>query len=88
MVEVKEAVSIAKNFMKDLYASSFSLKDLILEEVDQTDDGKYWLITLGFSREKPNISALLPSVQIERVYKSIKVDKETGEPVAMQIRAV
>ncbi len=89
MIEIKEAVSVAKKFMKDLYDPlQNALDELVLEEIDQTEDGKYWLITLGFSREKPIISMLSPTIQVERVYKTVKVDKGSGEPVAMQIRAV
>lgn len=89
MIEIKDAVATAKKFLKELYASSHSLKDLALEEIDQTDDGKYWLITLGYFREKSGISSILPVIQaVERDYKTIKIDKETGEPVAMQIRTV
>jgi len=88
MVEIKQAVSIAKDFVTNLNAELGDLNDLALEEISQTEDGRYWLVTMGFSRQKPSPSKLLPSYQMERVYKTIKVDKETGEPVAMQIRAV
>ncbi|MDX2044707.1 MAG: hypothetical protein SF097_26085 [Acidobacteriota bacterium] len=89
MIDVKEAVSVAKKFMKELYDPLQSaLDELALEEIDQTDDGRYWLVTLGFSREKPIISMLSSTIQVERVYKTVKVDKGTGEPVAMQIRTV
>jgi len=88
MVEIKRAVSIAKDFIINLNSELGDLNDLALEEISQTEDGKYWLVTMGFSRQKPPTSKLLPTYQMERVYKTIKVDKETGEPVAMQIRAV
>lgn len=88
MVEIKQAVSIAKEFIANLNAELGDLNGLALEEISQTEDGSYWLVTMGFSRQKPSEHTLWPNNQMERVYKTIKVDKQTGEPVAMQIRAV
>lgn len=88
MVEIKQAVSIAKDFVTNLNAELGDMSELALEEISQTEDGKYWLVTMGFSRKKPSDLVLWKSAQMERVYKTIKVDKDTGEPVAMQIRAV
>ena len=48
-IDVKEAVRLAKEFAKGIYASE-KISQLGLEAVERTEDGKYWLVTLGFSR--------------------------------------
>jgi hypothetical protein len=86
MVDIKQAVTVANDFISHLYPEP--LPDLALEEVQRSEDDKYWLITLGFSQIKPTASALqaLAGSQKGRVYKVIKIDAESGEPVSMLIR--
>ena len=89
MIEVKPAVAAAVASLKNFYGEP---ADLLLEEVERSEDGKYWLITLGFSAPFPSNprnplqqlgAALKSSV---RVYKVIKIDADTGEFVSMKIR--
>ena len=86
MIEVKDAVKAAHQFVSDLFSEP--LPDLRLEEVARSEDDKFWLITLGFNQQVQASSALQAALspRTERIYKSIKVDAETGRPVAMQIR--
>jgi hypothetical protein len=90
MVSIQQAVTIANDFISHLYPSP--LLDLTLEEVQRSEDDKYWLITLGFFRNKPisNLNTLqnLVGNQTERVYKVIKIDAESGNPISMQIRSL
>lgn len=88
MIEIKQAVSIAKEFVANLNAELGDMKELALEEISQTEEGDYWLVTVGFSRPKPSENAIWQTKAMERVYKTIKIDRHSGEPVAMQIRAV
>ncbi len=97
MVGVKEAVIAAFNFLNDLYASE-ELIDLALEEVELSDDEKYWLVTLGFTRQfsKPlELATVSPWEAIgpkrtftNRDYKIIKVDASTGKAESMRIRQI
>jgi hypothetical protein len=94
MIEVKQAVSTAIDSLKNFYGEP---QDLLLEEVYRSEDGKYWLITLGFSVPGPSIqmpnipgnpllsisTALNPT---RRLYKVFQVDAETGKFVSMKIR--
>lgn len=89
MVGIKEAVSAANQFVNEVYSNTFP--DLMLEEITRSDDDKYWLITLGFTRESTYRTPLHAAMgtalkERERVYKTVKVDAETGQPIAMQIR--
>lgn len=70
------------------------VRNILLEEVEASTDGKEWLITLGFDvtrqRDPKAIEKLLPSFQeyaeVERIYKTFHVDAATGEVTAMKIR--
>jgi len=55
MIEVKKAVQIAFDYLTDLYDGK-RFYDPELEEVELTDDVKYWLITLSYA------ASMVPSV--------------------------
>jgi hypothetical protein len=50
MIEVKQAVETAANYLADLFAKE-NISDIRLEEVELSDDGKTWYITLSFLRK-------------------------------------
>ena len=88
-IDVKDAVQRAKEFATKIFESE-KITRLGLEAVERTDDGKYWLVTLGFSRPwsypKPKrtyspLDEVLPrpEPQTGREYKMFKVDADTGE---------
>jgi len=83
MIDVKEAVSSATKALRDFLAGK-EFVNLELEEVELTDDGKSWLITLGFDRLVETLS--IPMTRLERKYKIFKVDGVTGKVTAMKIR--
>jgi hypothetical protein len=47
-LNVKSAVKIALNYVKELYEEN-NLQDLMLEEVDFSEAANQWLITVSFS---------------------------------------
>jgi hypothetical protein len=90
MIDVKQAVNTATQFMQNLYSDP--LPGLMLEEVELSDDERYWYITLGYSQTKTpsygtlsNLKAFVDP-EVTRVYKLIKVDAATGQPLSMKIR--
>ena len=95
-IEVKEAVRLAKEFATSLFEPE-KISRFSLEAVERTEDGRYWLVTLGFLRpgtsrrsaRKGSLSPLEKALQLEyapeREYKVFKVDATTGEVVAMKI---
>ncbi len=93
-IDVKQAVRAAYAFVNDIYAEQNQpLNNLRLEEVEQSDDSHYWLITLGFDRPVEGatgayagLSASVGVPQVVRDYKILKVDAETGEVESMKIR--
>lgn len=90
MIEVNDAIAAAHNFITDIYEKTeqTQLLDLQLEEVQRSEDDKFWLITFGFVRKKNPINELQKVIGTtnERVYKLIKVNAESGQPLAMQMK--
>lgn len=90
----KQAVARAMAAAKEFYAGK-EMIDLTLEEVETSDDGKQWLITLGFYLPSKKPASSLDEVfrQIrgttyEKKYKLFKVDAATGKVGSMKIRNV
>jgi hypothetical protein len=90
---VKEAVAKATDEAIALFGREH-LIDLALEEVEMSEDGQFWLVTLGFYRpSKKPVSGLealrqIQGVTHERKYKLFKVDAATGKVTSMKIRSV
>ena len=99
MIGIKEAVSAAVSFVKEAYEGE-KLSNLGLEEIELSDDEKFWFVTLGFSRpwDFPKKSQSLnpytapltgllqkPDERPDREYKVFKVDVETGHVRSMKM---
>jgi hypothetical protein len=83
MLDVKEATQRASEYFGRLFADQGTLfTNVQLEEVELTDDGQYWLITLSYG---PTTSLTIlgnPGTK----YKVFKIDAGTGEVKSMKIR--
>ena len=95
-MDVKQAMRIAREYVEQVYADT-QIRDVMLEEVSTSEDGSKWYVTIGFTRPelqlKPRLgdtaeTALLVGRPLERDYKQVTVDDETGEVVSMQIRSL
>lgn len=85
-IDLKQAVQIAIDAVKDLYSiQGHQLPDLLLEEVGRS--GGYWKITLGFTRPGSGFGALT-SPQQRRAFKEVRIDQDTGELKDMHIRTL
>jgi len=82
-IDAREAANAAAAYFKELYPSVTAFS---LEEVELSDDGNYWSITLSF--EIPATNSLMPPFfQPPRTkFKVFKVDAKSGRVVAMKIR--
>jgi len=91
-MEVKEVVDKAVEYINHIYGDATS--GLMLEEIQRSDDNRKWLITLSFTRKKPQSPSIAAFIsvsaleQFERVYKQIQIDAESGEFLGMTIRQV
>ena len=89
MIEIKEAVGIAKDSLVSLMGRN-SLSDIRLEEVEvetiEPDADvfvNYWLVTLSYL---PKEIDPLESINNQRIFKTFRLFAETGELVSMKIR--
>lgn len=85
MIDVKQASKLAIEYFTTLFENKYS--NLSLEEVEVSEDGKYWYITLGYDIDRP-FSVMLPLTKTGREYKRLKINIETGKVLSMQIRKI
>ena len=91
MVDVKQAVSKAMDYLKDMYQTD-SFKDVLLEEVDLSEDNKFWYVTIGFTRGQestsggPMATLIGQSSEFKREYKVFQIDSKTGDLRSMRSR--
>ena len=84
MLDVKEAAQKAADYFAGLYAEQ-GIANVQLEEVELTDDDRYWLITLSYP-VPPELAKL--NFNFKRKYKVFTIDAATGEVKSMKIRKV
>lgn len=88
-IDVKDAAKAAAEYFVELYPDT-QYSDLMLEEVELSEDEKHWLITLSYASQPPashpsGLEKLFPK-QDSRKYKIFKIDTATGKVEAMKIR--
>jgi len=83
MIVVKDAISKAISYFRNLCPE---YKSITLEEVELSEDEKYWLITLGGS-EVIDFVNMRPSLT-SKEYKIFKIEYDTGKFISMKIREV
>lgn len=77
----KAAIEAAVDYLKEILNSKDPL-NIKLEEIDQTDDGRYWLITLSYD----DITLENIFEDNTRTYKVFKIDKTNNEVHSMKLR--
>ncbi|HEX8682800.1 MAG TPA: hypothetical protein VF707_10835 [Ardenticatenaceae bacterium] len=85
-IGIKEATAAAIAFLRDA-STNVEIRNVLLEEVDSSDDDVHWLITLGFDVPiEGAVFVLAP--QTRRQYKVFEVRKADGRVKSMKIRSV
>ena len=79
MIGVKEAVPPAIAFVKDLYPEA---KDIRLEQVQP--ESSAWSVVLSFQTGEATTLASVMGAS-HRLYKTIQIDKENGEPLSLLV---
>ncbi|HZL36921.1 MAG TPA: hypothetical protein VFC78_16490 [Tepidisphaeraceae bacterium] len=87
MITVKDAAKIALGYVTDLIGSENVLEPLI-EEVDQSDDGQYWLVTVGFDRPLGTGARQFRLRSERRDYKQVRIQMADGQVRSMRMRTV
>lgn len=83
-ISPKEAANEALKYFIDLTGSS---SGVALEEIELSDDGKRWNLTLSLSESTPFMYASITN-SMAKSYKAFVVDAYTGEIISMKIRKV
>jgi hypothetical protein len=89
-VDVKQAVAAAISAVQNLFAGQ-DIRDLLLEEVEKSEDDRHWRVTISFARLIEGGNALrtaLAGPEYNRFYKVIELDAVTGNLVSMKIRKI
>lgn len=87
MLEVKEAVKVATEYIQTLFAEK-QIPELRLEEVELSQDGQFWEVTLSFVVREPTAYLSLGDAARSREYKIFRVNAENGQVQSMKIRKV
>ncbi len=85
MIDVKKAAQISADYMKGFFPESDSIR---LEEVEITDDKKFWIITLSYSQDDIDQNSPFLGIKGGKIkkYKIFKIKSESGEVLSMKIR--
>ncbi len=85
MIEVKEAVSKAEDYLKTMYSAE-KIADLRLEEVVLSNNDEFWHVTFSFVR--PSSSELAREIGPApcREYKLFTINANSGEVRGMVMR--
>lgn len=89
-MEVKEAVALAKQYIREVFAEE-PMIDLGLEEVEFDDSSGAWLITFGFSRpwddiKTPNPFAAIGGFKKKRDYKIVRISDQDKKRISVKNR--
>jgi hypothetical protein len=86
MIDVKEAVQRAKQYLTELFSSE-QPQFLRLEEVELSEDESTWRITLSFfPGTAPGSLAAALGVQEKREYKTVAIRATDGQVQSVKIR--
>jgi hypothetical protein len=85
MIDIKEATKNALGYLMELPNLKAESETIRLEEVELTDDDKFWLITLSFVDRAAAVFSEVFSPPA-RQYKTFRIDAESGQVRSMKIR--
>ncbi|MGD9329166.1 MAG: hypothetical protein PVH48_09395 [Cyclobacteriaceae bacterium] len=83
-MDVKEATEKAIEYFKKFYPN---IEKVQLEEVEITDDDKYWNIVLSYENMETTPLSYLQIGQ-QRTFKVFKIDADTGKVRSMKIKNI
>lgn len=96
MLTAKEAVEIARKYMRDIYGA---LDGLNVEELELNDTKGFWSVTMGYWEFLPDpkpsansistvLGAGLERGKVRRAYKELRIAAASGDVLSMKIRPV
>ncbi len=78
-IDVKSAVIKAAEYFKSLFVD---VSNIQLEEVELSEDGRWWFVTFSFSRPSTALGIVFP----QKEFKTVELNAEDGQPRAIRIR--
>lgn len=81
MIDVKKAADISAEYLINFFPTSTKIQ---LEEVELTDDKKFWNITLSYESEDTATGYIV--LGKVRKFKIFRIDALNGEVLSMKIR--
>lgn len=86
-MNVKEAVTLAKRYIADVYAEERAL-NIGLEEVEFNESANEWSVTIGFSRpwDEPRNPLVAISAPLKRSYKVLRISGANGSVISIKNR--
>jgi len=84
MIDVKQAAKTALDYFTEMYKDKY--QNITVEEIDFSDDEKYWHITIGYNEPAPFVPTSI--LYGARNYKIFKIDADAGKVISMKIRMI
>lgn len=78
MIEAKEAIIKAKEYLANIYNAD--MNEMKLEEIEIDDSGEFWNVTISLYTSDSR------HIEFRKEYKVIKIRKSNGEVLGMKIR--
>lgn len=90
-MDAKRAVSIATNYFREFFLPQLTKPNVMLEELEEANDGSSWMVTLGY--DMPNrVAKDLDFLKVQggpaRAYKIFTIERKTGRVKSVKIRNV
>ena len=84
MVDIRQAVQAALEFMRDIYPED-ELDKLGVEEVEHDPEAGHWLVTLGIGGAEPaSTMSVVDGAGVDRHFKIIRIDAESGAVISLK----
>lgn len=80
-ITAKQASDKAMSHFWELYDEKIQL---IVEETEMNEDGKYWLITISYPEHDASVNLIFA----KKLYKIFKINAVTGKVISMKIRKI
>ncbi len=82
-ISAKDAALAAATYYTSVTGNT---SGVTIEEIEKSEDDKYWLVTLGIPEQNPLGGFYVGGVK--KNYKKFQVDCKTGDVVSMKIREI
>jgi hypothetical protein len=93
-IPLRMAVNLALSYFQQVY-STLEATNVALEEIEESENGRYWFVTIGFDAKRKLIAdpppfqilpeAFRPQSEVKRSFKTFKIDAEKEKVLSMKV---